>query len=145
MHAEDEDREIRAQVADFAQGLQRADAGHGYVQHQDVGRDVAHDGHGSVRAGGLTDNLHVRYLGDDLLQALPHDRMIVGDDDADHSPSSLEVSGARGNEISTTVPVGSARRIVVFPPRRSARSRIPSKPNEVGACSSASTIPRPSS
>src|SRR5437879_5655279 len=90
----------------------------------------------------FADHLHVRLHRDDLAQARPHHRMIVGDDDPDHA-TAPGLPRPKGMHAVTEVPPCGAARTWTSPPQESARSRMPSNPKAWASTLSLSVIPRP--
>src|SRR5258705_7008769 len=82
-------------------------------------------------------------LGDDLLDALAHDVVVVDDQDVDHA--SLRAIAVSGRRMETMVPRPGTPLKSVVPPRISARSRMPASPSDEESLSSWSVMPRPSS
>ena len=76
-------------------------AGHRQVEQQHFEFAFAHDPHDLMAVAGLIEDLHVARRAKQLLQSLAHDRVIVGNDDADHD---ARIGGATGRRTSTCVP-----------------------------------------
>ena len=84
MHAEHEHRQCRLLAPEILQQVEAAHAGQRDVQNHDVPLGAAHFAQTFFGVGGFTDEGRVERLGEHLLDALAHDRMIVDEKDARH-------------------------------------------------------------
>ena len=63
------------------------------VQKHDVGREAAHHGDGIGRRSRRADHLEIIFVAQNACQAFAHNRVVVYEKNADHTPSVLR-SGA---------------------------------------------------
>src|ERR1700722_5867698 len=124
-------------------GLHTVHLGHTQVHQDYVGTMLAEEFHGLQSIGGLGHHLHVGLGVDDGLHAYARDQVIFGDQDAYRVVRRHE----SGTVTATSVPRAGSLCNCSSPPKRSARSRIPSRPKWPPTSENASSCskPRPSS
>ena len=71
-------------LADHAQGVDSALAGHGQVHDQHIEFGSADQVDGLAAAGSFSDDAQVDLFGEKLLQPRPHDGMVIHNSDFDH-------------------------------------------------------------
>src|SRR5205085_5253317 len=102
-----------------------------------------HLGHGLAAAAGLAADFDVAGVGDDLLDALAHDVVVVDDEHFDHD--ALPDCAVSSRRMETMVPRPDTPSTCAVPPRISARSRMPARPREAASVTWSAVLPRPSS
>ena len=112
-------RVSRALGADAPDGLDAVDARHDEVHERDVGLQARDRLHRLLAVGGLPHDLDVLLQGEEGAQALAHDRVVVGDEDADH----------RGTSRTMVVPAPGRDSMLSVPPSARARSSIEVRPS----------------
>src|SRR5258708_18463451 len=140
MHAHDEDAGVGPRRADALDQIEERDARHPDIEQDDVGFVVRQHGEELDGVARFGDDAQLRIFRHELPEARAHDRVIVGDDDANHA----DACGS-GTWRRTVVPPPSRGAIVNWPPQRMARSRMPSSPSAWGSSRRAGSIPTPSS
>src|SRR6185436_16770006 len=86
----------------------------------------------------------VRRVGERLLEPLPHDRVIV-DDENPQPPRHVLAFWRQGTRTRTVVPAPDAPEMAKPPPTSCARSRIPTRPTDRALDASPAAMPMPSS
>jgi hypothetical protein len=76
------------QVLQAPRGLEAVDVGHAHVHQHDVGPQLGGARHGHGAICGLADNLDVGLRGEDHAEPGAHQRLVVGDQHADHPAAS---------------------------------------------------------
>ena len=129
----------------LARGVDAVGGAHADVHEHDVrfqGVDLLE---GGVAVSGRADHVDVVAVVEGELEAGHEDRVVVGQEDADHPSSSARRGGTRsrlnGSTARTTVPVPWLNVTVQEPPSSSARSRIDRSP----VPGSTGVVPQPSS
>ena len=89
-HAQDQDRDVGMRLEQPASGLDPADAGHVQVHEDDVGTALGCDQQRLLAVGGLTHDLTEASSASTPITPSPEDRVVVGDEDADHRASLRE-------------------------------------------------------
>src|SRR5690606_31731402 len=89
--------------------------------------ECAQRGQHFLAAAGLARHLHLGHEGNDLLQAIANDGVIVGDQEANHGAASCTVCFL-GNLTSMRVPASGRLCTTSVPPSMKARSRMPTRP-----------------
>src|SRR5882724_3403471 len=138
MHAHDEDTRARPGRADALDQFEEGDARHADIEQHDVGFVGGQHGQQFGGVARFGDHAQLRVLRHELPEARAHDRVIVGDDDANHTGA-----GVSGKRRRTVVPPPSRGSIVNWPPHRMARSRMPSRPSAWGSSRRAGAMPTP--
>ena len=105
--------------ADAADGLDAVDARHDEVDERDVGLQARDRLHRLLAVGGLPHDVDVVLQGEEAPQPLAHDRVVVGDEDADH----------RGTSRTMVVPAPGCDSMLSVPPSARARSSIEVRPS----------------
>jgi hypothetical protein len=126
VHGEDHDAGLRRASHDLAHDIETTQSWHQQVEDQDIRlrfldqigdleavRDLTHDG-------------EARLLLEQQAQALAHDRMVVGQDDAGHPPSLFGRSVSSGSSADTRVPTLASDSMARWPPTRRLLSCMPS-------------------
>jgi hypothetical protein len=155
MHAEDQHR----QAGEFLlQLLERVDAiaiRHRNIEQEHIPGLLSRQAQCLGAIVGFAGDQHVFGFGKDLLEALAHDGVVVGDQDIDFLghvrtacaaiplPSVVRWRATSGTRSIRWVPPCSAAPMVNSPPRLDTRSRIPRRPNDLGFCMSSCEMPRP--
>ena len=116
VHGEDENAQLRLLGVHLLDELDAALAGHRHVEQQEIELELAHALHHLVAVARLAHDLEVARRGEQLLEPLAHDRVVVGDDDADHvrPPARCRAGAFR----STQVPRPGTLSISTCPPSR---------------------------
>jgi hypothetical protein len=112
-------------------GLQAVEAGHADVHQHDVGDEAARRVGRLVAVGGLADHLDAVLRGQQRPKARAHERLVVGEQDADH----------RGSLARTRNPPRAPGPVMSSPSSAAARSRMPFSPLPA----TSSSMPGPSS
>src|SRR5207302_4840407 len=142
MHAEHQDRNVGELPFEVFQELEAAAAGHRDVEHDGVPRLFPRELERFFGAGDLSDRNRGSLLFQDIPQPLPHNRVIVTNEDS-HRPVSRH--WRRGILTLTRVPSPGALWIATSPPKARARSRIPRSPSDLTLVRAACGMPAPSS
>ncbi len=79
VHAQDEHRQLRARGFDFLQNVQAAATRHGDVENDDVPLLFPDLAEGFLAVAGLAEFGLLEVIGQDLLQSMPDDRVVVCD------------------------------------------------------------------
>src|SRR5262249_7875905 len=118
----------------------RTRSGHLHVQQDDVGVVLADQLDRVGTGGALGDDLEVLVGAEQLPEALPEQRVVIGDHQPDHAAGVVgQVSVLdSGSRTSTAVPTPISLEIVIVPPTSSSRSRIEMRPTPTGAVFSSS-------
>ena len=95
VHAEHQDAQLGIFRAHQLDQLHAAAPRHRQVQHEQVELEFAHALHDFAAVGGFADHLHVLDIGDDALESLAHDGVVVGDHDPDHEAAPFSLTGMR--------------------------------------------------
>src|SRR6266850_398027 len=138
--AQDQHRALRELALDLAEQLQPAAARHREIQDRHVPVELARKLQGFVAVLRLAHHLHIGLAGQDLLQAVPHHRVIVRDQDFHSEPPYF---GRSGSDTVTCVPLPRLPLISSLPEKSSTRSRIPRSPSDLEPCISAAVMPLP--
>ncbi|CAB1367872.1 protein of unknown function [Denitratisoma oestradiolicum] len=83
MHAEDQYRQTGELLLQLFQGIDAVTIGHGHIQQKDIPTLLAGQTQGIRAVLGLAGHHHVLGFGKNLLQALPHNGMVIGNQDMD--------------------------------------------------------------
>ncbi len=138
VHGQDEDTRLRTMFAKLGHGGHTSRPGHGQVEQDHVGLQLGTQRDGLHPIPGLSDHLHLRVGLQKEAQAGTQDRMIVGNKNPNsrshvsRSPriaDSVEGNSVAGTSAITVVPRPGVDSMESFPPRSSARSRIPKMPS----------------
>src|SRR5687767_2356360 len=108
-----------------AQDLQKTPPGHGDVEEHHVGRTRGERGEDLVARSRFSRDADIRAVIEEPADAITDQAVVVGDEDANHA-----AAGPIGKRSVTRVPAPVRLEISTDPPHASARSRIPSSPNE---------------
>ena len=84
MNAQHEDRDARVLGAQALEHLEEPRSGHGHVEEHHVGREPRERGQQLVAVHRLANHHQAGVVGDDPAQPLANDRVVVGDEQADH-------------------------------------------------------------
>ena len=103
-------------------GAHPVQGGHAQVDQGHVGPDPGDQGQGLQAVAGLADHLQVRLGGDHAAQPVAHHRMVVGDEQPDHSASPA------GMVATTVVPWPGPLSTSRLPRRAATRSRMAVSP-----------------
>ena len=112
-------------------GLEPVESGHADVHQEHVGPGRLGDGDGVVAVVGFADEFEVVGVADHRGEAGAHERLVVGDGDADGHVD----AGLTGRRALTTNPPWGSGPAVSSPPWTAARSRMPTRP-----CPPAATV-----
>ena len=107
----------------FARRVDAIHARHSDIQQTHVGPQLAREANGFDTVGRLGDDLHVLLGVEDHAQSCAHDLLVVGDEHPDHL-----ATPELGSRASTTQPPAAAGPADSVPPRRVARSVMPTIP-----------------
>src|SRR6266699_4441469 len=124
---------------------QKPGAGHRDVQDHHVGGCGGKARQQVMAVDGLAHDPDVRLLDHQLMDARPDQRVVVGNDEADHPALAVGVPRSTGMNTRTVVPRPGSPWTATRPCQVRARSRMPRIPSVPVAFSSAAVIPRPSS
>ena len=93
VHAEDHHLRVRVlvgiRVGDLVGGLDAIQLRHSDVEHRDIGMMLRGELHGFASIVGLGDDFEIRLLLEQKPESRANDRMVVGEEDADHYPTIL--------------------------------------------------------
>ena len=112
-----------ARGRDLARRRDPVELGHADVHQHDVGPQPLRAVDGLLAVGRLADDRDVVLGLEHHPEARPHERLVVGDEDADAHRASVIGSDAR-----TTKPPSGRRPACSSPPYSATRSRIPTRP-----------------
>src|SRR5206468_3097689 len=129
---------------DVLQHVKAAAARQPDVEHDRVPFAQSNEIQGLLSGRCLSELAHVGGVDEGLLQSLPHDRVVVDDEDPQPRRHAITAS-RRGIFTQTLVPDPAAPEIDRPPPTSCARSRMPASPIDRGFDVSAEAIPIPSS
>ena len=113
-HRQDEDADLRARIDDPAGRVDAARAGHLQVHQDDVGLELERERHGLVARRGLPDEVDVGDGAEQRAQAVPEERVVVRDQDAEaarrRSRAQRKQGADAGAAVETWLEVDSFRR-----------------------------------
>ena len=78
VHAEDDDLRLGMIFDDAAGGFHAVDLRHGDIHDDHVGPQLLSEAHGFRAFAGFADHLHIGFLVDDELEALPDHGVVIG-------------------------------------------------------------------
>src|SRR5581483_11764329 len=136
-----DDLGTRMALGNLARRLDSAHPGHLQVHERDVRPQSRHEPHGLLAIPRLADDLDARLPVQQGTYALPHHGVVVHEHDPNRG---FTLTAHRGNSTRTRVPAPGALSTWSLPPSRSARSRIPRRPNPAPPLNAGSK-PMPSS
>ena len=103
VHAEHQDPASRRAAEDVDRGVQAVDFRHPEIEHDDIRLERAIELDGLRPAIGFADDDDVRFVFEDAAEALAHERVVVGEQDADgrsrhHTSEECAASGRGGSD-----------------------------------------------
>src|SRR5438093_255906 len=134
---------MRAFVPQFLEHLESAAAGHGHIQDHQVPSLLLDQGERLLAILRFAQDGELSILRHNLLQPAPENRVVIDDQDFDHSFSPLAPDLPSGILTVTVVPTSATPRIWISPPKGRTRSRMPSSPKDFALAISSGVIPRP--
>src|SRR5690242_14955094 len=140
MRAQHENAHRRMLFANLLERVHERCARHRHVEQHDVHDTGREPRYRLLPRGSLGSHVDAGILLGDPAQSRSYDRMIVGNEDANHDTTEF-----KGTRSSTFVPPRGLASILTVPPDADARSRSPSRPSEWRPWSFSAGIPRPSS
>jgi len=84
VHGEEDDLDLRILLLDLACGDDPAHLGHADIHQDDVGLQLADEAHGLRAVVAGADELDLRLQADEANQAVPHELVIIDDEQANH-------------------------------------------------------------
>ena len=129
MHRQDHHAHVRIALAHLRRGLEAGDSFHGDVHQHDVGPLAVGDLERLLAARGFGDHLHLAHSLQKRMDAGAHQRVVVGEQHADHPTArSFPPAAAMGKVASSTVPCPGDERSSNEPPASAMRSSMPTRP-----------------
>src|SRR5450830_1414471 len=143
VHRQHQERKFRPRSLHPLDQLDAVFSWHRHVEQQQVEAALAHPRHDLVAAHRFARHFDSRRALENAAQAVAHDSVIVGDQDARHATASCASAAASGMRARTSLPCPRSPLIATSPPSSDTRSRMPSSPKVPRLSWSAASMPRP--